>query len=224
MKKRTKHSSNKVPMSARGEKKVSPTAAEPMPYCARCAHLQEEMERERRQRKRLAERCFKLQSRCSALTKLRNATEQMLAPQRRVSVHAAILELVCDLVGTEEVAVFVFDQFDCKLRLVASCGVDSERFSRISLGSSLIGRSVAKGNIFLRSEASRAQAWAAAVEENLTACIPLRHSGVLLGAVAIFRLLNGRQSFDGHDKDLLEAIGKWMSLTLYCAAMGWVTG
>jgi GAF domain len=205
---------------------LSAAKLQPAENCLHCAHLQEQVERERRKQDRLARKYLESQKRYRRLTLLRTAAEQMLAPQPRLRIYGAIQELVCNLTGAEQVGVFVFDQLSCNLNLVSSSGIDVERFCNVPLGSSLIGRTAATGTVFLarESEIETTQFWAADIEDELSACVPLRYSGVLLGAVAIFGQHGGNKSFGEEDRELFDAISKWMSFALYCTAMGWVTG
>jgi hypothetical protein len=187
-----------------------------------CAQLNQQLQRERKERIALANRYFELQKRCTTLTRVQVAAERLLTPQARADVYTAIMEVVANLVGSEQVGVFLFDQKDCSLHLVASCGIDSGRFSIVPLGSSMIGRSAATGDIFV-ARGPKPTVWSLSQEETLSACIPLRRDGLLLGAVAIFELLDHRPEFDAEDVELFEAIAKWASLAVYCTAIGWLT-
>jgi GAF domain-containing protein len=210
-------------MSAVCEPQASPLKIELNRTRTEHAYLQKQLEREKQKRRRVTTRYIELQERYTKLARLQAAAERLLAPQSRAQVYSAIQEVVAKLVGSEQVGVFLFDQQNCNLHLVASCGIDSGQFSTVSLGSSLIGRSAATGYLFIAQspEASNTIDCFLAFEDTLTACIPLRHSGLLLGAIAIFGLLDQREGFDAEDVELFEAIAKWTSLALRCTAIDW---
>lgn len=202
---------------ALGEAKLSPLEIEWSGTKQECGRLRRQLEQEQQERKRLAKRHFELENRYTALARLHVAAERLLAPQSREDVYTAILEVVANLVGSEEVGVFRFDHQECNLHLVASCGIDPDRFATVALGSTPIGRAAVTGNAYIaRDDKSRVH------EDTLIACFPLRHD-VLLGAVAIFGVLNQRDGFDAEAIELLEAIAKWASLALYCATIGAMT-
>jgi GAF domain len=187
-----------------------------------CARLQKRIEREQQERKRLAQGYFELQKRCTTLTRVQVAAERLLVPQSSAEVYTAIQEVVANLVGSEQMGVFLFDRQTCNLRLVASCGIDSGQYSAVALNSSLIGRSAATGNLFIANRPIGRDPvdWRLGYEGPLTACIPLRRDGLPFGAIAIFGLLDHRESFDAEDVELFEAIAKWTSLALQHTVIG----
>lgn len=207
------------------EPQLSPLEIELSRMYRECAQLHRQLQSEQQERKRLGNRYFELQKKYTSLARLQVAAERLLGPQSRVEVYTAIQEVVANLVGSEQVGVFLFDQQECNLHLVASCGIESDQFTTVALGSSLIGRSAATGNVFIAHGplAPDSTDWNLAHEDTLTACVPLRRDALLLGAVAIFGLLDQREGFDAEDIELLEAIAKWASLALYCTTVGWAT-
>jgi hypothetical protein len=70
----------------------------------------------------------------------------------RGEVLLAIQEIVINLIGCEEMAIFELEEGDFALRLAASFGLDEARYRRVPLGSGAIGRAAASGLPFLASE------------------------------------------------------------------------
>jgi GAF domain-containing protein len=121
----------------------------------------------------------------------------------RDDVLTAIQEIVANLVGSEEIAIFECDRKTRELVLAASRGVDARRFDRIPIGTGTIGRVAATGNAFV----STGDPPVADADAGLTACIPLRLADEVLGVVAIFRLLPQKSGFTRVDEELFDLLG-----------------
>lgn len=123
---------------------------------------------------------------------------------RREDVVAAIEEIVANLLGSEEIAVFVVDEGARALRLVGASGIDASLMARVPLGEGIIGGAVKAGARWIKGAAPPAPA--VTRDAGLTACVPLRVGARVTGAVAIFGLLPQKGELEPGDEDLLALL------------------
>src|SRR5262245_5756671 len=109
------------------------------------AHLEEELLAARHELQRNAERVVAVEQKNSRLTLLCGASYRLLqGALDRAEVLGRIREVVADVVGSEEIAVFLVAPDRPFLRLEQSFGAPTS-FPEIPIGSGLIGRSVQEG-------------------------------------------------------------------------------
>ena len=149
----------------------------------------------------------------SDLTHLWVASNQLHASLDRGQVLAAMKEIIINLLGSEELAVFEISADGTALELVDSFGLDGdkEKLARIPLGAGSIGEVARNGEPVVNDPPPA---------EGLTACVPLMLGSQAVGAVAVFKLLP--QKLGGLrplDKDLLELLRAQAGLALYCTRL-----
>lgn len=133
----------------------------------------------------------------------------------RGEVIEAIKEIIINLIGSEEFAVFEFDSTRSHLELAGSFGIDEIRYRRVPAGRGILGQCVRTGDIFVAPQA----ATSADNTDVLTACIPLRAAGEVIGAIAIFRLLSQKSGIEDLDRELFNVLATHAAAALYCAAL-----
>ncbi len=136
----------------------------------------------------------------------------------REEVLAAIREIVINLIGSEELAVFELDGSGAVLRLVSSFGVDEKRWRHVVVGDGIIGRAAQTGDLYVASPGNAA-ADRAAGEESLTACIPLLLDGKVTGAIAVFRMLEHKRGLEDVDHELFGLLARQAATALYCSSL-----
>lgn len=139
----------------------------------------------------LEEQSFRLTGLYVALHRLHESTD-------RAQVIAAIEEVVVNLLGSEQLALFELEPKATHLTLVHSMGVNPARWREVPLGQGTIGRVAAEGRAHLTGPGKE--------EPDLTACIPLRSGAKVVGALAVFELLAHKPLLGPFDLDLLEAL------------------
>jgi hypothetical protein len=163
--------------------------------------------------KKLEQRCLEVEQHNSDLTNLYVASNRLHESLDRREVLAAIQEIVINLVGSEELAVFEISEDGSSLELVDSFGVDKEKFGKIPIGRGSIGQVAEKGEPVLGGEGATAK------EEGLTACVPLMLGKQAVGAVAVFRLLPQKSGLLPLDRDLLDLLRAQAGLALFCTRL-----
>ena len=192
--------------------------------------VREERDRDRQEHERLrrrladveglsrshAERYVEVEQHNTNLANLYVAGYSLHGTLDREKLLTTIQEIVINLVGCEELAIFELSGDDSDLRLVSSFGIDVE--SRLPVTSGLIGRAVRTGEIFLDGESDDGDRSPA--EAGLTACIPLEVDGRVTGAIAIFRLLPQKAEGLGVlDRELFDLLASQAGIALYATAL-----
>ncbi len=135
----------------------------------------------------------------------------------REEVLGVIQEVLANLVGSEEIAVYELSPDGQTLNAVRSSGVDEARLGSLPAREGLIGRAVASGAIWAHGEAPGGALLPH--EADLTACIPLTLFGRVTGLIAVFRLLKQKAALTRVDKELFELLSTHAATALYCAGL-----
>lgn len=191
----------------------------------------------------LAERCFRERAKGldenAKLLNLHVASLRLHEGRARQEVLLAIQEIVINLIGSEELAVFEVSPDGASLVLVSSFGIDANEYASIPMGHGVIGSVAQTGEAFLRpagggragrsvsppSSGVRAasdlqtSSIGTAREHDLTACVPLRLCGRVVGLLAMFRLLDQKPNLVDLDRELLELVSTQAAPALYCAQL-----
>jgi len=142
----------------------------------------------------------------------------------RPSVLSSVQEIVTNLIGSEEMAIFETDATHGRLTLLASMGIEPGPYQDIALGAGAIGRAAATGERLIRQQGGSLTEDGDAA---LTACIPLKVAGRIVGVLAVFRLLPHKGWLDAIDIDLFDvlaahAASALLFTRLYAASDGMV--
>jgi GAF domain-containing protein len=140
----------------------------------------------------------------------------------RSEVIAVIEEIVVNLIGSEELAIFELNGETGKLELIDSLGIDPEDLQRVRLNESRIEET----SEALQEVVKTGQRYVVnsidgeIVDENsgLTACIPLVLDDRLIGAIAVFRLLEQKgKRLAPLDFELFDLLATHAASALYCS-------
>lgn len=161
---------------------------------------------------RYAEQYHQIETHSSNLANLYVASYQLHSSIDRDAVLSTILEIVINLVGSEQVAVYERADSSDEFNLVKSFGIDEQRLGSFTLGEGAMARRLANAEIFTDDKATGG-------EERLTACVPLKVGDRLIGAILVFRLLDHKPSLQPVDHELFELLAVHASTALYCATL-----
>jgi hypothetical protein len=163
-----------------------------------------------------ADRIRGLHDRNTDLVRLTVASQRLAASVQRDEVLATIEEIVVDLVGSEELAVFELPEMDgdveaMRLAHLRGVSADSSRLARaagpiryaLGVGQTLVARSRRRG--------------ADDVDGGLTAAIPLKLDGHVTGALAIFGLVEHKPALTPVDHELFEILSRQGGMALHVA-------
>jgi hypothetical protein len=143
-----------------------------------------------------------VQEEISGLANLYIAVASITGTRDRGRLVSAIEEVVVNIVGSEELAIFALE--GGALKLVSSVGIAPEELKVVELGSGVIGRVATSGEPYLPLEGEERETCAG---HPVNACVPLSVDGKVTGAIALFRLLQQKAKLNESDLELLKLIG-----------------
>jgi hypothetical protein len=132
----------------------------------------------------------------------------------REDVVRAIHEVLVNIVGSEEFAIFERSPDTAGFALTSSMGLSAEQGSRLRASSGRLGEALRHGAVYVRdSQGSESSPG----EEHLTACVPLVVGGTVRGAIAVFRLLSHKSVLEPVDHELFDLLATHAASALYCS-------
>jgi len=180
--------------------------------------LQAEIEGIKAETRAYSSRYAEVEQQNSNLANLYVASYRLHGTLDREQVIAAIQEIIANLVGSEEAALFEIDPDKQALELVASFGVNRDECPPIPLGSGgLIGLTARTGEILVVDPAQ--VSGATGLESRLTACVPLKLDDRVTGVIAIFGLLPQKGGIEDLDRELFDLLATQAAFALYCTGL-----
>jgi len=181
------------------------------------ARLQSQLDGVKDESERYSARYAEVEQQNSNLANLYVASYRLHGTLSRKEVLDTIQEIVANLIGSEEAALFELDPAAHTLKLAASFGAGPDTRRSIPLGDGLIGRAAAAGEIYVADpDAAPSEAEG---ERNLTACIPLVLDGRVSGAIVIYRLLPQKAGVEDVDRELFDLLATHAATALYCTKL-----
>ncbi len=149
----------------------------------------------------------------TTLVQLTVASQLLASSLEREDVLATIEEVVVNMIGSEELAIFELDS-DATLKAARLRGIEAES-PRLARAFGTL-RHVLKTGKTLVSRARRVNP--SDLDGGLTAVIPLKVDSNVTGVVAIFRLLEQKHGLDQVDHDLFEVLSRQAAMALHSTA------
>jgi hypothetical protein len=185
------------------------------------AHAAEERERLRErlaateaENQRLCDEYVGLQERSTELAQLFVVLERIHGARSREETLEAIQEIVINVVGSEELA--VFERRGEALALAQSFGIDPEPLRTVRLGEGVIGGAAASRRPWIAGR----EGAASPLEQDLSAAIPLVAHDETVGVLAVFRLLGHKPGFGESDRTVFDLLSGHAGLALHLRAGG----
>jgi hypothetical protein len=143
------------------------------------------------------------------LANLYVASYQLHGTLDRARVLAAIKEIVINLIGSEELAIFEVDHHFDAMMLIDSFGIDQDRWAAVPLNSSdSISLAGTTGERFI-SDGVKAP----------LAAIPLKLDEQVIGVIAIFSLLQQKTGLEALDFELFDLLASHGATALHCTRL-----
>ena len=184
------------------------------------------------QSRRFSERYVEVEDQNTKLANLYVASYQLNGTLDRERVIASIKEIIINLIGCEELAIWELDHVLGALILTGSFGIDAGAWASIPLGSGVIGAAAMTGDRFIAEENGSADTPVCADKSvrptsadksvrstNLVACIPLKLDDRVVGAIGIFSLLQQKQGLEPIDYELFDLLASHAASALYCTSL-----
>jgi hypothetical protein len=177
------------------------------------------------ERRAYLERYLEVEAQNDNVAKLYAATLRLHSTISHSDVLAAVHEIIINLVGSEEFAVFEMNTDGTRLVRSSSFGMDAARLGPITVGVGIIGGCARTGESYVAGRDGAIEGKdRSLIDAHLTACIPFVVEGVVTGAVAIFRLLGHKLQLEPVDLELFTLLGSHAATALYCTAVVETTG
>src|SRR5580704_11280593 len=150
----------------------------------------------------------------TSLVQLTVASQLLATSLERDDVLRTIEEVIVNMIGSEELAIFDLDRDGTSLNVARLRGIDaaSPRLAKAFGPLSYVLRS---GQTLVSRER---RVHADDVDGGLTAAIPLKIESDVTGVVAIFRLLDQKAALDQVDHDLFEILSRQAAMALHSTA------
>ncbi len=153
-------------------------------------------------------RFAELESSNTNLANLYVASYQLHGTLDRQAVLNAIVEIVVNLVGSEQFG--VFEGNASSLSLACSVGVDDLTIHRLGKKDAQRWDDALAGRAYVRSKETA---------EGMVACIPLKLDNDVTGVIAIFALLPHKPSLEPLDHELFDLLATHAATALYCTSL-----
>lgn len=165
-----------------------------------------------RENESVAGRFVEIETQNTNLANLYVAGYQLHGSLDRKQVLAAIKEIVINLIGSEDFAIFEREGED-RLRMIDWFDEAPAAFQEVSFGEGIIGQVAATGEPFVANGENGRSV-------GMAACVPLQVDGRVTGAIAIFRLLPQKHDgLEALDEELLGLLASQAGIALYCTTL-----
>jgi len=136
------------------------------------------------------------------LMRLNAANARLIQSLEQGDAFDAIGEVIANLIGCEEVAIFDYHPGEQNFSLAWTSGVEAAAMQPFLCGAGMFGHAVEQGVTQYRER--QPEASLLPHEKNLTACIILKSSGDVVGVVAMFGLLPQKSQLEWTDFELVK--------------------
>ncbi|MGH9388730.1 MAG: GAF domain-containing protein [Vicinamibacteria bacterium] len=177
-----------------------PVDAEILAQVVELEHRLRQLETENRS---LNELCSELQEQNQAISNLYVAKHRLHASLDAAEVMRIVRDIMLELVGGKEFAIYLLDPRQKVLRRVTGVGI-AKHPETVALGDGHLGRVAAAGRPFYLETVGEKER----SPETPLAVIPLRSETESIGIIAIWQLLPHKSGFTPVDHQLLELIAE----------------
>ena len=177
------------------------------------ARLRDRLAKVEREQREALDACAALEAQIAEVGNLYIALERLHGSTDRAEVLAAIQDIVINIVGSEELAVFE-RRGDGQLQAIQSFGVAEARLASVVQGRGIVGRAAAEGRPWIAGQDA-----APPDQPDLTACIPLQVNGRVVGVLAVWRMLGHKRALGEPDRRVLELLGRHAGPALYLTSL-----
>ncbi len=136
------------------------------------------------------------------LMRLNAANARLIQSLEQGDAFEAIAEIIANLIGCEEVAMFDYHSGEQNFSLAWTSGVEAAAMQPFLCGAGMFGRTVEQGVSQYRER--QPETSLLLHEKNLTACVILKSSREVVGVVAMFGLLPQKSQLEWADFELVK--------------------
>jgi nitrate/nitrite-specific signal transduction histidine kinase len=163
--------------------------------------------------RRFADRYVEIEEENNNLANLYVASYQLHSTLDIDEVVKIVIEIVINLIGAEVFGIYLLDDRDQHLKVVAAEGVDRTQLPSCLLGSGELGRAVAAGETMC-GDTTRSDDYARPI-----VVIPLHVGKRPIGAIALYSLLQQKDGFSALDHELFNVLGGHAATALFASRL-----
>jgi len=146
------------------------------------------------------------------LMRLNAASARLIQSIEAGDVFDAIAEIIANLIGSEEIAVFDFHPSRQDFSLAWSLGAEADALKPFLCGAGMFGRAVQQG--MSQFQERQPEASLLSFEKNLTACVILKCSREIVGVIAIIGLLPQKSCLEWSDYELFKFLETYAAVAI----------
>jgi len=162
-----------------------------------------------------ANRYVEIEEENNMLANLYIASYQLHSTLDFKEVLQIIIEIVINLVGSEEFGVLLLDEKTNRLEPVASEGIETSELPSVAVGKGIIGGAVKSGeNYFIDSLEGYERDF-----EKPIVCIPLKIKEHVIGVIAIYKLFTQKDEFTNVDYELFTLLAGHAATAVFSSRM-----
>lgn len=163
-----------------------------------------------RESERVAGEFVDIETQNANLASLYVASYQLHGTLDRNQILAAIKEIIVNLIGSEDFAIFERVAGEDRLELIGWFDSPPERLRFIRVGEGIIGQVAATGQPVIDQHGRC----------GMVACIPLAVDNHVVGVIALFRLLPQKtNALERLDHELIDLLASQAGVALYCSRL-----
>jgi hypothetical protein len=153
----------------------------------------------------------------SSLASLYVASYRLHGSLEREDVLGTLREILINLIGTEEFAVFEAEPGNegAPMQCATSFGVDPSVVESVRIGEGRLGEAIGRGVPYVPP----GQPVAIETGRPVTACVPLRVGNLTMGAIVVYRLLAHKPALEAADLELFNLLATHGATALYCSTL-----
>jgi hypothetical protein len=146
------------------------------------------------------------------LERLHASSARLIQSLETGDAFEAVAEIIGNLIGSEEVAVFDYCPSDETFSLAWSWGVEPVAMQLFTSGAGMFGRAVREGASQFRER--QLENLLLPFENHLTACVLLKSSHEVVGIIAIFGLLPQKNCLEWTDYELIKFLETYATIAI----------
>jgi len=127
-----------------------------------------------------------------------------------------IMEIIINLIGAEQFALFLLDEKTRILKAVASEGIDLEDMPSFTVGDTIVGNAVGTGESYYGEDTSAKEPIDMA--EPLV-CIPMKIKERVIGAIAVYKLFQQKDCFTKLDYELFSMLAGHAATAIFSSKL-----
>lgn len=167
--------------------------------------------------KDFAARYIEVEEENNNLANLYVATYQLHSTLDFTEVLTIVIEIIINLIGTDQFGILLLDEMTNELSVVASEGIDDIKNKKIKMGEGIIGNAVKSGESYFESDLEN---FAPISELHPIVCIPLKIKEYIIGVIAIFSLMEQKnKKLTKTDYELLSMLAGHAATAIFSSKL-----